>query len=321
MKLPHDFARRTFAVAGLAAAAWIAAALVLGWRDLASALVAFGARGLLLVVLLSLINYGLRFLRWQALLAAVGAQVPRRASFAIYFATYVMVITPGKLGEVFKAAILKDQQGVPLARGLAVVLAERIYDFLAVLALVAVGMVFWDGPWHGAQVALAAGAGFGALLLLIRSPALRRRLVGRAAASRHLGGHALGLDEALSATSTLLAPGKGLIYLAVSTAAWFCECAGLWLVCRTLAAAVGLTDAVFIYGAATLVGSVSFLPGGLGGTEAVIIVLLGTLGVPTAAAAATAFIVRLATLWLAVLVGLVVFALMRSEITGPVDRP
>ena len=141
----------------------------------------------------------------------------------------------------------------------------------------------------------------------------------RAAASRHLRGHAVGLDEALAATSTLLAPGPGSLHLAVSVLAWFCECAGLWLVCRTLAPAAGLTDAVFIYAAATLVGSVSFLPGGLGGTEAVIIVLLGTLGVPTAAGAAAAFIVRLATLWLAVLVGLAVFALRRAEITGPAD--
>lgn len=321
MNLPPNLARRTFAVAGLAAAAWIVAALVLGWRELAAALAAFGVRGLVLVVLLTMVNYGLRYLRWQAFLAAVGARVPGRASFAIYFASYVMVITPGKLGEVFKAAILRDRRGVPLARGLAVVLAERLYDFLAVLALVGFGMVFWDGPWHGAQVALAVGTGFGALLLLVRSAGLRRRLVARAAASRHLRGHAVGLDEALAATSTLLAPGPGSLHLAVSVLAWFCECAGLWLVCRTLAPAAGLTDAVFIYAAATLVGSVSFLPGGLGGTEAVIIVLLGTLGVPSAAGAAAAFIVRLATLWLAVLVGLAVFALRRAEITGPAEGP
>ncbi|MBE0564654.1 MAG: flippase-like domain-containing protein [Krumholzibacteria bacterium] len=317
MNLPRNLTRTTFAVAGLAAAAWLAVALLLGWRELAAALARCGPGLFALVALLSLANYGLRYLRWQAFLRTVGARVPPRTSFAVYFASYVMVITPGKLGEVFKAAILRDRTGLPLAKGLPVVLAERIYDFLAVLALVAVGMVFWDGPWHGSRAALAAGTLFGALLLAVRSSALRRRLVARAAGSRHLAGHTVGLDEALAATSDLLAPGPGLGHLAVSTGAWFCECAGLWLVCRVLAPGVDLPAAVFVYAAATLVGSVSFLPGGLGGTEAVIIVLLGSLAVPGPAAAAVAFIVRLATLWLAVVVGLAVFAACRGAIVGP----
>ncbi len=320
MNLPRNLTRKTFAVAGLAAAAWIVAAVVIGWHDLAAALGAFGPGPFALVAALSLVNYGLRFLRWQAFLAAVGARIPLRSSVAVYFATYVMVVTPGKLGEVFKAAIVRDRQGVPLSRGLPVVLAERIYDFLAVLVLVAAGMVFWDGPWHGAQVAVAAGAGLGALLLLVRSAAVRRLLVRRAAASRHLQGHAVSLDDALANTSTLLAPVAGAGHLAISVAAWFCECVGLWLVCRVLAPQAGLSEAVFIYAAGTLVGSVTFLPGGLGGTEAVIVLLLGTLGVAGAAGTAIAFIVRLATLWLAVVVGLAAFAAWRGEILGsPAD--
>ena len=316
MQLPRNLTRKTFAVAGLAAAAWIVVASIVGWGDLAAALGRFGLVPFLAVAGLSLANYGLRYARWQAFLRTAGAPVPARTSFAVYFAAYVMVITPGKLGEVFKAAILRDRCGVALAQGLPVVLAERIYDFLAVLALVALGMAFWDGPWHGAHVALAAGAVFGALLLAVRHPGLRARLVARAGASRHLRGHAVSLDGALAVSSDLLAPGAGLGHLAVSTLAWFCECAGLWLVCRALAPGVTLTDAVFVYAAGTLVGSVSFLPGGLGGTEAVMIVLLGALGVPGAAATAVTFIVRLATLWLAVVLGVAVLAAMRGEVFG-----
>ena len=317
MKIPNHLARNTFVIAGLAAAAWIGFALVLGWNDIAGAIRQFGARTFALVVLLSLANYGLRFLRWGSFLATVGAVVPPRSSFAIYFATYVMVITPGKLGEAFKAGVLRDRHGIALARGLPVVLAERIYDFLAVLALVGGGMVFWDGPWHGAELGLSAGIVFAGLLLVVRSPALRRRLVARAAASRQLGDHRVALDDSLAALSDLLAPRQGTIQLAVSILAWFCECVGMWLVCRALAPQVGLGDAVFVYAAGTLVGSLSFLPGGLGSTEAAIIALLGTLGVAVAAATVVAFIVRLATLWLAVLFGLAVFAVFRREILAP----
>lgn len=317
MHLPPDLARKTFAVAAAAAVLWLAAAVWLGWNELAASLGRFGGGPFLAVILLSCANYALRFYRWQRFLAALAAAVPARTSFAVYFASYVMVITPGKVGEVLKAVILRDRTGLALSRGLAAVLAERVYDFLAVLALMAAGMAAWPGPGPGAPSAAVALALLALVMVAARSRALRRRLVARMAASRHFRGHTVGLDEALTATGTLLAPGRGLRYLAVSILAWFCEAAGLWLVCRELAATVGLTDAVFVYGAATLAGSVSFLPGGLGGTEATIVLLLGTVGVPRIDAAATAFIVRLATLWLAVAVGLVVQAACRRELSGP----
>ena len=326
MILPRNLTRKTFAVAGFAAVIYVAAALFIGWEEIGSAMGRLGAGRFAGVVALSLLNYILRFRRWHGFLAAVGARVPWRRSLEIYFATYVMVITPGKIGEAFKAGMLRDRDGVPLSRGLPAVMAERIYDFLArylkppkpqislgithaarfvaVLVLVAVGALFWSGPFEGAGLSLLVGVGTVGLLVLVRSARVRRLLIDRISRSRHLGGHRVGLDDALAATGVLLSPGRGTIHLGLSVAAWFCECAGMWLVCRELAPQVSLLEAVFIYGAGTLIGSLSFLPGGIGGTEAVIVVLLETLAVPRPAAAAIAFIVRLATLWLAVVVGI-----------------
>lgn len=317
MTLPRNLTRKTFAVAGLAAVVYIGAALIIGWEDVARSLGRLGPGRFALVVMLSFVNYGLRFWRWHGFLTAVGARIPLRPSLDVYFATYVMVITPGKIGEAFKAGMLRDRHGVPLSRGLPAVMAERIYDFLAVLILVALGALFWQGPFEGAGIALVVGGGVLAMLLLVRSDAVRRFLIDRVSRSRHLGEHRVGVDDALAATSVLLAPGRGLGYLLLSVLAWFCECAGMWLVCRELAPVVGLMDSVFIYGAGTLIGSVSFLPGGIGGTEAVMVLLLGTLGVPRAAAAATAFIVRLATLWLAVVVGVAFLVGARRRLFGP----
>ncbi len=312
--MPRNLTRKTFIVVGIAAVIYIGAGLLIGWHDIAGALSRIGPGRFAAVVGLSLVNYGLRFWRWHDFLAIVGVHLPLGVSARIYFATYVMVITPGKVGEVFKAGILRDAHAVPLSRGVPAVMAERIYDFLAVLALLAGGMFFWNGPFQGAHLGLTLGLAFAGVLLLVRSTSVRRRLVEAATRRGPLAGHTVHLDDALAATSSLLSPGRGAGYLMLSTAAWFCECAGMWLVCHVLAPTIGLGDAVFVYAAATLVGSVSFLPGGLGGTEAIIIVLLGSMGTASASAAAVAFIVRLATLWLAVVVGVVVYASGRKQL-------
>ncbi|MCP4571273.1 MAG: flippase-like domain-containing protein [bacterium] len=314
MKLPRNLTRKTFAVAGVAAIVYVGAGLAIGWEEFAGAVSTAGAGPFALAAGLSLVNYGLRFLRWHDFLGTLGCRPPLASSARIYFATYVMVITPGKVGEVFKAGMLRDLHQIPLSRGLPAVFAERIYDFLAVLGLVALGMLFWDAPFRGAPWGLAAGAGFVALLLVVRSSWVRRRLVEKMARSKHLAGHTVGMDDALLATQQLLSPVRGSAQLLLSIAAWFCECAGMWVVCRALAPGVDLGGAVFIYGAATLIGSLSFLPGGLGGTEAVIVALLRSVGVGVAAGGAVAFIVRLATLWLAVVLGVIVFLFARRHL-------
>lgn len=321
MNLPRNLTRKTFAVAGVAAVVYVAAGLAIGWDEVAGAVSRVGPGRFALAAGLSLVNYALRFWRWHDFLATLGYRPPLASSARIYFATYVMVITPGKVGEVFKAGMLRDLHGVPLSRGVPAVLAERIYDFLAVLALVAVGMIFWDGPFQGVPWGLATGAAFAFVLLLVRSGAVRRRLVERMARSRHLTDHSVSIDDSLQATSRLLSPARGSAQLLLSVAAWFCECAGMWIVCGSLAPQVNLGDAVFIYGAATLIGSLSFLPGGLGGTEAVIVVLLRSVGVASAAGAAVAFIVRLATLWLAVVIGVIVFLTGRRRLLSSGAAP
>ena len=263
---------------------------------------------------LSLINYGLRFWRWEVYLKALKTPLPAGQSIALYFATYVMVITPGKIGEVFKAGILKERHGVSLSRGIPIIVAERIYDFLAVLILAVGGIFYWPGSLTGMTTGLFAAAGIPILLFLFQRPGIRRYLVSKAARSPLLAKHRLGLEESLDSLGTLLRPSQTAFSLILSTIAWLCECLGLWLVCSALGFPIPLGQAVFVYAAGTLVGSLSFLPGGLGGTEATIIWLLGSLQMEGATAAAVALLVRLFTLWLAVIIGLVFFLAARKDL-------
>jgi uncharacterized protein (TIRG00374 family) len=66
-----------------------------------------------------------------------------------------------------------------------------------------------------------------------------------------------------------------------------------------------LSKAVFAFAISTIVGALSAIPGGLGATEASLAGLLALLlTLPAATAAAATLLLRLATLWFAVLIGL-----------------
>jgi uncharacterized protein (TIRG00374 family) len=157
------------------------------------------------------------------------------------------------------------------------------------------------------------------LLVLLRRPEVRRRLVDRAARAPMLARHRVGIDDSLAAFGLLTRPAVTAGTLTLSVLAWCAECVGLWLVCRGLGFPIAPPEAAFAYAAGTLVGSLTFLPGGLGGTEATIIWLLGTLGMPAHQGAAAALLIRLFTLWLAVLIGLGFFFAARELFTGDED--
>ena len=73
----------------------------------------------------------------------------------------------------------------------------------------------------------------------------------------------------------------------------------------------------------TVAGALSFLPGGLGVTEAGMLALLGDLatGCSRSVSAAATFITRLCTLWFAVVVGLAALLLFSRRARVHVDLP
>jgi uncharacterized protein (TIRG00374 family) len=107
-----------------------------------------------------------------------------------------------------------------------------------------------------------------------------------------------------------------LLAVGLGTVSWLGEGIGFYLILLGL----GLTPgwdlaglAVFILSFSTLVGAVSSLPGGLGAAEASIAGMLALLvGVPAETAAAATLLIRFATLWLGVSLGLLVWAFTPS---------
>ncbi|MGH2523961.1 MAG: lysylphosphatidylglycerol synthase transmembrane domain-containing protein, partial [Anaerolineales bacterium] len=87
-----------------------------------------------LILGLTLFNYTLRFLKWHYYIRLIGAKDIRwRDSARIFVGGFPLALSPGKIAEPLKAVWLRQYSGVPVARGIPVVAAERVSDGLAVL--------------------------------------------------------------------------------------------------------------------------------------------------------------------------------------------
>ncbi|HEY4187082.1 MAG TPA: lysylphosphatidylglycerol synthase transmembrane domain-containing protein [Polyangia bacterium] len=254
-------------------------------------------------------NYGIRWARWEYYLRRLGIRIAFRDSALVFLSGFALTVTPGKLGEAVKALLLRQSHGINAARTAPIVVAERITDLLALLVL-ALGGVF---TFHIDRRFLGAGAiAVGLALAVIGSETLAERLFILTERIPRAARFVPKLREFHGAATTLLKPGPLVITTALSVGSWFLECLAFWFVVRGFPGAVlALQAATFIYATMTVAGALSFLPGGLGVTEAGMLALLGTFGtgIGRGTAAAATFLTRACTLWFAVAIGLAALTL------------
>lgn len=275
--------------------------LVADAREMAGRLRDFDLRLLVPVLGLSLVNYALRFARWEVYLKALGVKLARVRSLAVFLVGFLLSVTPGKAGELGKGWLVRELGGGPALRVVPAVLAERVTDLLGVLILLALGALPFPGGRWIAALGLAAVAVAILLLTWQRGADLVFRLLARLPV---VGPRVHLLTEVYGRLRELLSPGLLAMALVISVVAWGAEGVGFFLVVREFAPQAGLLPAVFNYTASTFLGSLSMLPGGLLAAEGSMTALLDAQGLDTATAASVTLITRAATLWFAVGLGL-----------------
>lgn len=318
-RLPSGRKRVLVVVAGLGMLAYVAAAIATDLPALQGAMRQLGWTGIVAILGLSLLNYFLRFLRWHVYLGELGHRLGFAHHLQVYLGGFLFTVSPAKAGEAVRGVYLR-QQGVMYADTFAALFVERLLDFTA-YALLATLIAFG----HPEYRAFLAGAFVVALFLLVAAgrpelPALLDRLA-QTRSPRLAEWLGVGA-RLLRASHRMLRPGLLLPGLLIGLVAWGAEGLGFHLICAGLALEVPPMTATSIYAIAGLAGAATFfMPGGIGGMEVVMTALLTALGAPLPLALVATLLCRLATLWFAVVVGMLATLMLEMQPLRTATRP
>jgi uncharacterized membrane protein YbhN (UPF0104 family) len=318
--------RRTL-YALVAGAVLYAAAMI--WFDaqrIGSELAEFEWWRFAVAIALSSVNYLLRFAKWELALGwlAVRADAPtltRGRSLLVYLAGLSMSISPGKLGEVLRSALLKATDGVAFTRTAPIVVADRLTDLVALvlLSLVAISREREFLPVVLVTVALVMIG-----LIVLGTPRLMHPVMRMLSRLPGLRGLAARTELLVESAAVVLRPRPVAVLTALSVVGWGLECVGYWLILGGFAGVeASLVLCAFLWSIGTLVGALSFLPGGLVAAEGSL--ALATLrlaaGATQSIALAATLLGRIATLWYGELVGAVALGLLlrRSDVRARMD--
>ena len=306
----------------LALLVYMALILYGDWRQLSARLADFPWMWLPPALGLTLVNFGVRLLKWHWYLRLIKAPISFDQSARIYGISFLMMMTPGKVGEFLRAFMVRNVTGVPVSVVAPVVLAERMTDGLAMILLAGIGLLAIDD----AAIRLAASA---ALLVII---AIIVGIQIRPLALWGLGmGHRLPLVRRFAdklaafyeSSYHILQPKYLLISVLVGLVSWASQGLAFYLVMLGFGVAGGfdsMLKSVSIFNISTVVGAVVATPGGLGGVEGSLAALSTQLLMLTrSAAVAAALLIRFVTLWFGIAIGLISLALWRHLLTNQVE--
>ena len=259
------------------------------------------------LLLLSFGNYVFRFFKWHYYTKIIKIKLPIGRSFLIFLSSFVMSVTPGKMGEVLKSFLVKEETGTPVSKSAPIVFAERLTDFLSIVFLCIIGAYFFN---YGLEIIISAGVIFILCVLVLSSKKLSLRIIRLFEKIKYLKKFISKFHTAYESIYLMLRIKPLIIAFFISLLSWFFECVGFYVVLKVFSysvemVSVSLLIATFIYGFSTLIGAIAMLPGGLGATEASITGLLIFLKIPKDISVASTIIIRVATLWFAVIIGII----------------
>ena len=315
-----DLRRKLFYSLALALILYVAFALWSDFNDLRAALQDFPWLWLIPVIALTLFNYSARLLRWHWMLRGL-LHVPIRLydTMRIFGVGMLMVMTPGKAGELLKSYMIKNVTGTAMSVTAPTIVTERLIDGAAMLLLAGVGLFTY--PDRTAQlVAAAVLAVFVAGVVVVQYRPLALWFLGLGERTPGVKKFAHHLHAFYESTYILFGLRNLLLLLVIGMACWAAEGMAYGIVLIGFGAPATpatVFTAVFIFNISTVIGAVLALPGGLGGVEgSMIFWSRRLLGLTSAAATAAALLTRFCTLWMGVGLGVVSFLLWPNLLAG-----
>lgn len=258
-----------------------------------------------ILLLLSFLNYLIRFARWHYFLKQSSIFLPLVTSFQIFLSGLSMTVTPGKMGEVVKAYLVKKHTGNKFAEMIPLLITERLTDGIGMLILALGGIYLFRQSVVFFVFSFLIVASF-FIFVYFKKYTLYviKKLEDKI-------GHLKVLDFFLTFfehSEKLLKPRQLGIAIILSIIAWSLEGLSLFLLINSFGQFWNLHSllfAFFIFSFSSIAGFLVLIPGGIGVAEGSITSLLTLFyGLDLPYAIFITLVFRLVTLWFGVFLGM-----------------
>ena len=256
------------------------------------------------IIILFSISLILRSFIQKNILKQLGIHLTFKQSFFLFFAGLSMLITPLGIGQTIKSHFLNKHYGIPYSKSFPLVLAERFYDFISIIILLLITIILTVRNESIIVISFSTLLLFCILFFTKKKSInilLKQKISSISFLKQRLENYDVMTDSVSKITKskniTKILP---LVFIAI-----IIESIVIYLGFLTFKIDLNYFESIQIFYSSLLLGIFSFLPGGVGVTEASFIKLITNEGLSVPLASSLILFLRFVTIWSVSIVGFI----------------
>ena len=242
-------------------------------------------------------------IKWHFLLKNCQIEIPLAKSVAVFLSGMFFDITPGQIGALMKSQILKTSSNIPRTKTAPIVLAEKVYDLIGAIVASIIGIIILGIHHHLIIIGILVLSTI--FFFMYYRPATElffKRLIKTKFFSKYIENLSEFYEIIQKSTNVKVAT----ICILLAVTYWFIVSSAVYYVLIGFDInALNYLKVLAIYATSTLLGAISFIPGGLGVTEGTLTGLLTLEGIDVSTALILSVMIRLLTLWYSAFIGFI----------------
>ena len=242
-------------------------------------------------------------IKWHFLLKNCQIEIPLAKSVAVFLSGMFFDITPGQIGALMKSQILKTSSNIPRTKTAPIVLAEKVYDLIGAIVASIIGIIILGIHHHLIIIGILV---LSTIFFFMYYRPASELFFNRITKTKFFSKYVENMSEfyEIIQKSTNVKVATICILLAITY--WFLISVAVYY--TLIAFDINILDyfkVLAIYATSTLLGAISFVPGGIGVTEGTLAGLLTLEGIGVSVALILSVMIRIFTLWYSAFIGFI----------------
>ncbi len=250
------------------------------------------------------ISYLIRYFRWRFLIKNIGFKIPLKRDLINWFASLAFAATPAKIGEFVRLNFYNQDFNIPKSKVFSILFIEKISDLVSIVII----SFFSFGFLYKINLITFYLFLLFIVFLIFVFFYKKKFLIKKILRKYLLKFRGEKFYKIYSSIRQLSKINILLISISAGVIGWFVECLSVYYLVNFFKEFdISIFKITFAHLTSTLVGVISFIPGGIGASEFTTTNIFLKYGVEIDSSIILAFAIRLITIWYATILGFLIF--------------
>lgn len=246
----------------------------------------------------------LRIFRQKILFDSIKVQLSLKEHFMIHLSGLALIMTPGGLGQSVKAVYLKENNDVSYEKSISITLSERFYDLLSVIPVIFVISFFVDS-FEAKLSSILVSILLITMLIIVRNKKIFNFVVSKLPKVWILKNIVENSEELFNVLKQLTLKKTFTLSFFIGIGSWIVAAIAFYYSFIAFNLELTFFETAIISLVPIVIGTLSFLPGGIGVIEITMMGFLSSYDLDNSVSLALVLFTRITSIWFLTIIGII----------------